>query len=155
MTVYVDDMLRPAKVAGARRANWSHLFADTPRELREFAQRLGLRLEWVQHAGTHREHFDVTATVRARALDLGAEPITYPRGVADLMMERRTVCQCRSLPECTWPRPAERMGELPMVAVLSRRQVDGLDSALLELEEAALEAVRAARLHEDATGSGA
>lgn len=148
-------MLRPAKVAGARRANWSHLFADTPAELREFARRLGLRPSWVQHAGTHREHFDVTASVRARALAFGAEPITYPAGVAELIDARRAVCQCKHLDECTWPRPAERVGELPMVAVLSRRQVDGLDSALLELEEAALEAVRAARLHGDATGSGA
>lgn len=107
MTVYVDNMLTPAKVGKTRLARWSHLFADTPAELREFARRLGLRPEWVQHPGTHREHFDVTATVRARALDMGAEPITYPGGTGELIMARRTQCQCRALADCTWPRRAE------------------------------------------------
>ncbi len=88
MTVYVDDMARPAQLTG-RPAKWSHLFADTSQELDDFRRRLGLRVEWLQHAGTHREHYDVTATVRERALRLGAQPITYPRGTADLMQRKR------------------------------------------------------------------
>lgn len=89
MTVYVDDMRRRARVANSRPANWSHLFADSPDELLCFARRLGLDASWVQHAGTHREHFDVTDTVRRAALQLGAQHITYPRGTADLLARKR------------------------------------------------------------------
>lgn len=79
MTVYVDNMLRAAQVGRGRPAKWSHLVADTTDELEAFARQLGLRPSWVQHAGTAREHYDVTATVRAQALRLGALPMTYGR----------------------------------------------------------------------------
>lgn len=45
--------------------------------------------EWIQHAGSHREHFDVTDTVRRRAIALGAEEISYPRGTAELLARKR------------------------------------------------------------------
>jgi hypothetical protein len=90
MTVYVDDMRRRASVGGRRPANWSHLMADDPAELRGFARQLGLRPEWVQHEGTYREHFDVTDTVRALAVQLGAQQISYPRGTADLLARKRS-----------------------------------------------------------------
>lgn len=89
MTVYVDDMCRRARVGNSRPATWSHMFADSPEELRSFAGRLGLDLGWVQHAGTHREHFDVTDTVRRAALQLGAQHITYPRGTAELLARKK------------------------------------------------------------------
>lgn len=89
MSVYVDDMRRRAQVGQGRPAVWSHMFADTPAELREFATLLGLRASWIQWEGTHREHFDVTDTVRAKAVRLGALRITYPRGTADLLAQRR------------------------------------------------------------------
>lgn len=93
MTVYVDDMRRRARVGNSRPANWSHMFADTPDELRSFARRLGLDADWVQRAGTHREHFDVTDTVRRAALRLGAQHITYPRDTADLLARKKAaVC---------------------------------------------------------------
>lgn len=76
MTVYVDDMLRRARV-GRLTSRWSHLLADTSEELHEFAARLGLRREWVQHPGSVLEHYDVTEQKRARAIKLGAMPITY------------------------------------------------------------------------------
>jgi hypothetical protein len=88
MTVYVDDMQRRARV-GRITANWSHLMADTSTELREFAAKLGLNPDWIQHEGTYREHFDVTSTVRMRALELGAVPITYPRGTGKHIAEKR------------------------------------------------------------------
>lgn len=88
MTVYVDDMRRRARI-GRFPANWSHLFADTSAELAGFAARLELRPSWLQHAGTYREHYDVTDTMRARALELGAVPISYPRGTGELMSARR------------------------------------------------------------------
>lgn len=89
MTVYVDDMRRRAQLTG-RPANWSHLFADTPTELAAFARQMGLRTQWLQHAGTHREHYDVTDTVRVRAVAAGAVEISYPRDTADLMARKRS-----------------------------------------------------------------
>lgn len=82
MSVYVDDMKRPARPAGYRGPGtplWSHLLADTSEELLAFAHGLGLRRGWLQHPGTPREHFDVTNTVRERALRAGAVPIRYGR----------------------------------------------------------------------------
>lgn len=88
MSVYVDDMLRLATV-GRIRSRWSHLFADTTDELVTFAELLGLRREWIQHPGTHREHFDLTASKRDEAIQRGAVRITYPRGAADVMDRKR------------------------------------------------------------------
>lgn len=90
MTVYVDNMRRQATIGRGRPARWSHLMADTHDELEDFARRLRLDPSWIQHEGTRREHYDVTDTVRARALHLGAEPIRYPRGTADLLDRKRS-----------------------------------------------------------------
>jgi len=47
---------------------------------------LGLDPEWIQHEGTHREHFDVTETVRQGAIAAGiAVPISYPRQTGELL----------------------------------------------------------------------
>lgn len=93
MTVYVDDMRRPANLTG-RPARWSHLLADGPHahdQLMQAAMDLGLRPEWIQHEGTHREHFDVTETVRQCAIASGiAEPISYPRGTGEVLARKRT-----------------------------------------------------------------
>lgn len=89
MTVYVDDMRRRAHVGRGRPGVWSHLFADTSAELKDFARQLSLRPDWIQHPGTHREHFDVTETVRGLAVRLGAMEISYPRGTADLLARRK------------------------------------------------------------------
>jgi hypothetical protein len=75
VTVYVDDMRRAATV-GRIRARWSHLIADDRDELHDFAARLGLRRSWFQDHPT-RWHYDVTDSVRTRAIALGAQPITY------------------------------------------------------------------------------
>lgn len=90
MAVYVDDMFYPKRLQG-RPAKWSHLLADTPGELRAFASGLGLQPQWIQHPGTYREHFDVTATVRAQAIRAGAVEISYPRGTAALLARKRAV----------------------------------------------------------------
>lgn len=82
MTVYVDDMRRPARPAGYRgrgTPRWSHLMADTHDELVSFAQHLGLSSTWLQHPRKPTEHFDVTDTVRREALRHGAVPIRYGR----------------------------------------------------------------------------
>jgi hypothetical protein len=88
MTVYIDDMRRLATV-GRVTATWSHLMADTSKELHEFAAKLGVPRAWVQHEGTHREHYDLTEALRQNAIELGAEQISYPRGTARVLRNRR------------------------------------------------------------------
>lgn len=87
MTVYVDDFEVAAKV-GALSRRWSHLVADTPDELRNFARKLRLSPSWIQKSGTPLEHFDVTSSVRGRAIALGAEPIDYMR-MQQVIAEKR------------------------------------------------------------------
>lgn len=88
MSVYVDNMRRRAQLQG-RPANWSHLMADTHEELMSMAAEMGLRPEWIQHEGTHREHFDVTDAKRTQAIGFGAVEITYPHGTAALLAQKR------------------------------------------------------------------
>lgn len=76
MTVYVDDMRKPVRL-NRFVANWSHLYADTTEELEVMANQLGLKREWLQFAGTWKEHYDVTDTVRCQALKLGVTQVTY------------------------------------------------------------------------------
>lgn len=97
--VYVDDMLMTAAVPNGNkivRGQWSHLTADTTEELHEFAARLGMRRNWFQPARLvpdteytrkncphkigkpfpgSRDHYDVTAPVRRKAIALGAIPV--------------------------------------------------------------------------------
>lgn len=87
MTVYVDDFEVAAKV-GALSRRWSHLVADTPGELRNFGRRLRLSPSWIQKTGTPLEHFDVTSSVRRRAVALGAEPVEYAR-MQQVIAEKR------------------------------------------------------------------
>lgn len=80
MAVYVDDMRMQADVPNGDRivsARWSHLMADTDKELNAFASRLGLRQAWAQYPGTWKSHYDVTDSVRVKALRLGAIPLRY------------------------------------------------------------------------------
>lgn len=89
MTVYIDDMRRPARV-GRLNAVWSHLMADTDDELHAFAARLGLRRSWHQHAGRATSHYDVTETKRSQAVKLGAVEIGYmSRESLELIRRRR------------------------------------------------------------------
>lgn len=66
MSVYVDNV----KVKWRGRL-WCHLVADSIEELHEFAELLGLRREWFQHAASY-PHYDVSIETRQIALSLGA-----------------------------------------------------------------------------------
>lgn len=94
MTVYVDDAMIDAAV-GRLTSRWSHLIADDPDELHDFANRLGLRRAWFQdptRTGHPRArlgsraaenwHYDLTAGKRAQAIRLGAVPVTWRHIVA-------------------------------------------------------------------------
>lgn len=68
MAVFVDDERISWK--GRR---WCHLVADSLEELHQFADRLGLKRDWFQDKASY-PHYDVTVSVRSRALRLGAQP---------------------------------------------------------------------------------
>lgn len=88
MSVYVDDMRRPARV-GRIDGVWSHLMADSTDELVEFGALLGMKSARLQHPGTWKEHFDVTEPKRQRALRLGAVPIGYCSAESIELMEAK------------------------------------------------------------------
>lgn len=67
MPVYVDDEQIPW-----RGRLWCHLVADSLPELHDFASRLGLRRAWFQSKSRY-PHYDVTISVRDKALVLGAQ----------------------------------------------------------------------------------
>jgi hypothetical protein len=93
MAVYVDDMNLRADVPNGDhtvRGKWSHLFAGTEAELKAFARKIGLKPEWIQHEGTHRVHFDVTAGKREQAIAEGATALTmHETGVFFLSQARK------------------------------------------------------------------
>lgn len=71
MTVYVDD------------GRWQlgrmlmcHMVADTTEELLRMADTIGLQRKWLQHAGSPKEHFDISLGKRGLAIANGAVPIT-------------------------------------------------------------------------------
>lgn len=67
MAIYVDNEQIPW-----RGKLWCHLVADSLDELHAFAHQLGLRQTWFQSKSAY-PHYDVTTTVRDRALQLGAQ----------------------------------------------------------------------------------
>lgn len=77
MAVYVDDEQIPW-----RGKLWCHLVADSLTELHDFAAALGLKRAWFQ-SGSRYPHYDVTMSVRDRALRMGAH-----------LGDRRTIVGC-------------------------------------------------------------
>jgi hypothetical protein len=54
-------------------------------ELLAFAGRLGLRGEWIQHQGSPKQHFDLTAAKRALAVRLGAVEVSRGEAFTELL----------------------------------------------------------------------
>lgn len=77
MTVYVDD-----ECIEWRGKVWCHMVADTPDELHAFAARIGLKRAWFQSNSVY-PHYDVTLSVRVKALQLGA-----------ILADRKTLLVC-------------------------------------------------------------
>lgn len=101
MTIYIDDMRRPARV-GSIRANWSHLMTDSTDQtaLHEFAAMLGLKRRWFQESprAPWRNHYDLTDTVRLKAIQAGATEIGYPGGTADVLVRAKAAHQAVGVP---------------------------------------------------------
>lgn len=88
MAVYVDDFHATALGAFGR-MKMSHMIADTRSELDAMADRVGLNRRWIQHPGTHREHYDICKAKRAMAIACGAIEIS----------SRETALKCRAKKE--------------------------------------------------------
>jgi len=102
MAVYVDDASIPADVTNGHRVHksqWSHLMAGSEAELVAFARRIGLRPQWIQHPGTPRVHFDVTAGKRQQALAHGAQPITWREAGEMVMARSQTGAEVQPAPQ--------------------------------------------------------
>jgi Protein of unknown function (DUF4031) len=82
MAVYVDNEKIPW-----RGKLWCHLVADSLDELHEFAARLGLKRAWFQNKASY-PHYDVTTSVRERALALGALPARKRQMIASATLMR-------------------------------------------------------------------
>lgn len=80
--------------AGVRRGDrMYHVLSDLPgaegtRELIEFVGRYGLRPEWIQYAGTYREHFDAREPEGLAMLRDGALPAAN-RDIGHLLAAKR------------------------------------------------------------------
>ena len=84
MAVYIDN----ANIRYGRMV-MSHMIADSTIELLSMADLIGLKREWIQNAGTPKEHFDVSVSRRRFAIRMGAVPITQRR-LAQMIAERRS-----------------------------------------------------------------
>ena len=73
MAVYVDEV-----IWWWRGRRWCHLTADNTAELHAFAARLGLRRAWFQSKPGRpwHDHYDLPVETRARALRMGATPLS-------------------------------------------------------------------------------
>ncbi len=87
MSVYVDDMK-----ASYGRMKMCHMVADTTKELLAMADKIGVDRKWLQYPGTYREHFDISLSKRALAVQHGAIEITM-RQLGARNLERRRALQ--------------------------------------------------------------
>ncbi len=71
MAVYIDNMNHPY-----RGMIMCHMVADSKEELLQMARNIGLNTKWIQDEGTWQEHFDVSLTMKKKAIALGAQEIT-------------------------------------------------------------------------------
>lgn len=96
MSVYVDDAGIRADVPNGGhvvRGVWCHMTADTRAELDAMADRIGLRRSWIQHPGTWKEHYDVTASKRRAAVAAGAISVSGREHELTFLGPRRRAMQ--------------------------------------------------------------
>ena len=82
--IYVDDMLR--QFGGCL---MSHMMADTDDELHALATRIGLKRSWWQPPSKGGSHYDISQTMKAKAIQHGAVSVTQRQLAA--MNARRKV----------------------------------------------------------------
>lgn len=82
MTVYVDDMYKYS-MGKFRRMKMSHMIADSEEELHEMAAKIGVARKWYQG-----DHYDISITMRAKAVANGANEVTW-RDLGVLIRNKR------------------------------------------------------------------
>jgi hypothetical protein len=85
MSVYVDDGRYPYG-----RMIMCHMLADTSAELHAMAERIGVARRWLQKGGTPEEHYDVSLTMRASAVALGAVEVRQ-REIVNVIRAKRAI----------------------------------------------------------------
>ena len=85
--VYVDDMYI-SSIGQFGRMKMSHMTADTTEELLEMVDKIGLNKKWIQYAGTWKEHFDVSMSLRKKAVENGAKEVTMREGNEILKLKK-------------------------------------------------------------------
>jgi len=83
MSVYVDTMR-----ANYGRMVMCHMIADSTDELLTMVRTIGVDPKWIQHAGTHLEHFDIALSKRALAVKAGAIEVTMRELAAKIRARR-------------------------------------------------------------------
>ena len=69
--VFVDSVF-----VSYRGMKMCHMVADSSDELLVMIDRIGVDRKWIQYKGTYREHFDIAASKRRLAIELGAVVLT-------------------------------------------------------------------------------
>jgi hypothetical protein len=80
--VYIDNFNAPFG-----RMKMCHMIADTSEELLAMVDKIGVARKWIQYPGTHKEHFDICLSKKAKAVEYGAKEITW-REFGEIMQER-------------------------------------------------------------------
>ncbi len=103
VSVYVDPLRVHGNAWGPFLKGSCHLEADSDEELLTFADRLGLKRSWLQ-PDPRREgaHFDLTPSVRARAVKLGAIDETDWRAGVHRRRARRAEAIRLAVQERAW-----------------------------------------------------
>jgi hypothetical protein len=102
--VHAARATRPWPRAGVRRGDrMYHVLSDIPgsegsAELRAFVTQYGLRREWVQYAGTYREHYDAREPEGLAMLQDGARLATN-REVGALLAAKRAAATGNDAPD--------------------------------------------------------
>lgn len=110
MTVYVDN-----EQIQWRGKLWCHLVADSLEELHAFATRLGLRRSWFQ-AQASLPHYDVTTSVRERAIELGALPARKTQMLTSArLLKAELAATGGAIASASPSPPATKQGMLPLV----------------------------------------
>ena len=81
--VYVDNMRAPHKGY-----IMCHMIADSTEELLAMVDLIGVKREYIQDAGTYREHFDIALSKKKLALKNGAKLITT-RELGDILRAKK------------------------------------------------------------------
>lgn len=86
----------PTRRHGGTKRKWSHMISDQAgqegsRELAMMAARIGLKPEWLQDAGSPREHFDIYSKAMMQlAFSLDAKEVR-PRGIILAIREKESL----------------------------------------------------------------